>query len=112
MLLSLFWKIYWVISVCLFTLAFVDNLATVTAENCPFALAFTETFLESFSKAVNVLSVYLGPDLHIMVRKNELFFIGWENNGIVDLSGYLEVERRWGVFEIDSREIDGETERW
>lgn len=99
-------EINWVISVSLFAFSLVDDLSSVSVENGPFALSFSESLFESFAETINVRSVDLGSDLHVMFWENKGFVVGGENGGSIDFPNDSEIEWIWGVFEADSTEVD------
>lgn len=105
-------KIDWIISISLLSLSIIDDLSSIPVENGPFSFSLSETWLESFSKTVDVRSINLCPDLHVMFRENEVLVISWENSGTVDLSGDFKVKRIRSVLKIDPWQVDWVSERW
>lgn len=59
-------KIDWVVSVGLLTFSLVNDLSSVSVEDGPLSFGFSESLFKPLSEAVNVRSVDLGPDLHVV----------------------------------------------
>lgn len=86
-------------SICLQACTPVNKLTSISIENSPFSITFSEGLLESFSDSVHVLAVNLCSDLKIVVTIDDLLIIGGEQNGSILSSDDSKVEGRLGVLE-------------
>jgi hypothetical protein len=87
----------------LLSISFVDNLSSVSVENSPLAVGFSEAFEEPLSDTIDVISINFCSDLKIMITEHDVLIIGREKDSSVLFSNYPEVEGLICVFESDGR---------
>ena len=90
-----------IISICLLSLSFIDNLASVYVEDSPFTVKKSELLGESFSQPISVLALNLSGDLEIIVTKNNIFFITVEQNVVILFTSDFESEWRTLVLKLE-----------
>jgi len=65
-------QVEWEVTISLQPFSFIDDLASISIENCPLSISLSEAFQESLSDTVNKLRVNLSSDLEVVVAEHKV----------------------------------------
>lgn len=89
------------VSVGLKSLPVIDDLSSVSVENGPFSISLSERRLETFSDAVEVITVDFGSDLKVVVAEDDGLIVGGKKDGAILSADDSKIEGGFSVFKGD-----------
>lgn len=100
----------WIISVSLPSFSTIKDLSSISVEDGPLSICFSETCEESFSNSIYVVTVNCSSNFKIVITEDDVVIIGREKDSSVLFSDDPEVEGISSEAEVDPRSGDGEVE--